>query len=134
MASNPKVTPENLACAHWLDQLVAGGTRVVLPEIVDYEVRRELLRAGRIRGLRRLDALCNTLEYLPITTLAMRQAAEFWAQARRQALPTAPDPALDADVILAAQAFTSGEPNVVIATLNVGHLSRFVPADLWTNI
>jgi hypothetical protein len=27
-----------------------------------------------------------------------------------------------------------GEPNVVIATTNVGHLASFVPAELWANI
>lgn len=27
-----------------------------------------------------------------------------------------------------------GAPQIVVATTNVGHLSRFVPADLWQNI
>ena len=34
----------------------------------------------------------------------MLKAAEFWAGAKRNGLPTAPEAALDADVILAAQA------------------------------
>jgi hypothetical protein len=37
-------------------------------------------------------------------------------------------------MILAAQAATLGVPDVVIATTNIGHLSRFTPADLWQNI
>ena len=37
-------------------------------------------------------------------------------------------------VILAAQAKTLGVPDVVIATTNVGHLSRFAPAELWQDI
>jgi hypothetical protein len=37
-------------------------------------------------------------------------------------------------MILAAQAVTLGKPNVVVATTNVGHLTRFVDADLWNNI
>jgi hypothetical protein len=37
-------------------------------------------------------------------------------------------------MILAAQALTLGAPAVDIATSNVGHLSRFVPAELWQNI
>src|SRR5437868_4726069 len=124
MASNPNASTENRACSLWLEQLARSGRRVIVPEIADYEVRRELLRANWLRGLRRLDALYDTLDYLPITTAAMRQAAVFWAQARQQAQPTAPDLALDADVILAAQAVTLGAPNLVIATTNVGHLSR----------
>ena len=37
-------------------------------------------------------------------------------------------------MILAAQAATLGFPDVVIATTNVGHLSRFVRAELWQQI
>lgn len=105
-----------------------------MPEIADYEVRRELLRTGKIRGLARLDELVQSMEYLPITTAAMRQAALFWAQARQQGQPTAGDKTIDADMILVAQAITLGVSDVVIATTNVGHLSRFVQADLWRNI
>jgi hypothetical protein len=74
------------------------------------------------------------MEYLPITTAAMRQAALFWAQARQQGQPTAGDKTIDGDMILVAQAVTLGVSDVVIATTNVGHLSRFVQADLWRNI
>jgi predicted nucleic acid-binding protein len=105
-----------------------------VPEIADYEIRRELLRANKTPGITRLDGLIQTVEYLPITTVAMRQAAQFWAQARQQGLATAGDNTIDADMILAAQATTLGVANFVIATTNVKHLSRFVPADLWQNI
>lgn len=73
------------------------------------------------------------MEYHPVPQAAFGLAAEFWAQARLGGFPTAPDPALDADVILAARAATLGGP-VIVATGNVSHLSRFVPADLWPNI
>ena len=36
------------------------------------------------------------------STAAMRKAAEFWADTRRQGTPTADEKAIDADVILAA--------------------------------
>jgi hypothetical protein len=36
--------------------------------------------------------------------------------------------------LLAAQALTLGVPDLVIPTTNVGHLSRFVPAEFWQNI
>ncbi len=107
---------------------------MLVPEITDYEVRRELLRAGRTKGVRRLDELKATLGFVPITSEAMLQAAAFWAEARRSGRPTARDESLDADVILAAQAATLTGKKVVIASSNPRHLARFVPADDWHNI
>lgn len=134
LVTNPKRSPQSIACAQWLQVSVTAGARVIVPEIADYEVRRELLRAKKAKGLARLDALIDLLEYLPLTTAAMRQAAAFWAQARQQGQPTAGDEALDGDVILAAQAVALGAPDVVIATTNIGHLARFAPAALWQTI
>ena len=73
LVTNPKRSRQSIACAQWLQALVARGIRVLVPEIADYEVRREMLRANKERGLARLDALASQLEYLPITTAAMRQ-------------------------------------------------------------
>ena len=134
LVTNPKRSPQSVACAQWVQSLVSIGTRVILPEIADYEVRRELLRANKKQGLARLDALARLLEYLPLTTVAMRQAALYWAQARQQGQPTAGDKTLDGDMILAAQATTLEVSEVIIATTNVGHLSRFAPAALWQDI
>jgi hypothetical protein len=39
------------ACKRWLAGLLAREVRVVVSEIADYEVRRELLRAGKTHGL-----------------------------------------------------------------------------------
>ena len=118
--------------------LVAGvaqrGVRMVIPEIADYEIRRELRRANKTAGLAQLDALARVIEYRPITTSAMRRAAEFWALARQQGQPTASDESLDADAILAGQADTLDVPEAIVATTNVGHLTRFVAADIWPNI
>jgi hypothetical protein len=115
-------------------RLQVAGWRVILPEIVDYEICRELLLRGSTVGINHLDWLAGQLEYLPLTSAAMRQAAEFWAAARKAGTPTAGPQELDGDVILAAQAVTLGDPNFMIATSNVGHLGRFVPAELWQNI
>lgn len=134
LVTNPKFSAESFACTQWLQLLVSSGIRVIIPEIGDYEVRRELLRANKVKGIARLDELAQLLEYLPITTTAMHQAALFWAQARQQGQPTAGDKTIDGDIILVAQAITLAVSDVVIATTNVGHLSRFVSADLWQNI
>ena len=103
MITNPKISPENEACKKWLAALVYSGAVVVVPEIADYEVRRELLRGNKIKGLGRLDALKSMIEYATITTPIILQAAEFWAAARKMGRPSAIDGALDADMILSAQ-------------------------------
>ncbi|WP_309224509.1 nuclease [Halomicronema sp. CCY15110] len=134
LITNPKLSSQGIACNQWLQVHLKAGDRVIVPEIADYEVRRELLRADKKRGLARLEGLCQGLEYLPITTTAMRQAAALWAQSRQQGQPTAGDKTIDGDMILIAQTQTLGDSDVVIATTNVGHLSRFVAADLWQNL
>jgi len=131
MISNPSATPANLECYNRMESLLMSGYQIIVPEIADYEVRRELLRAGKTHGLARLDLLKNTLDYLPLTTNVMLKAAELWAQARNQGTPTADAKALDCDVILAAQALAE---NGIVATENVGHLSLFVEAKDWRDI
>ena len=131
-------TPLADRCRLWIDGLMARGVIVVVQEIVDYEVRRELTRIGASASLRRLDALVTSggLSYAPITTDQMRQAAVLWADARQRGVPTASPDALDVDVILAASATTMGQPGdqVVVATSNLGNLARYCDARLWTSI
>ncbi len=136
MVSNPRATDAHKRASLWMRYVMRSGHRLVIPEIADYEVRRELLRGNKQESIARLNLLRTGLEYLPITTPAMEQAAVFWAQSRQQGLPTSHDAALDGDAILAAQAAThpEGGENVVIATTNVDHLARFVPAKLWHEI
>jgi predicted nucleic acid-binding protein len=134
MVTNPKATPISLECQLWFDSLEPRGYEVTIPEIADYEVRRELIRARKLAGIRKLDGLKATTPYLPITTEAMLKAAELWARARQQGTPTADPKEIDGDVILAAQAtvLTETEGNeVIVATTNVGHLSLFVDAREW---
>jgi len=131
MVSNPTASVANRECFQWMESLIRRGSEVCVPEIADYEVRRELLRANKLHGVGRLDIVKKFLSYLPITTEVMLKAADLWAQARRSGLPTADPKALDGDVILAAQAL---EVNGIIATDNVGHLARFVSARSWRDI
>ncbi len=87
---------------NWMIQEQANETTIVIPEIVDYEVRRELLRRQSRNILKRLDLLEKppkkdsailTVDYLPISTAAMRRAAELWAAARNAGQPTKGDDA-----------------------------------------
>jgi hypothetical protein len=136
VATNPRSSVENELCKNWLSTLVYSGALVIIPEIADYEVRRELLRADKRPGIARLDALKALLAYEPITTTAMLRAAEFWSTARKMGKQSAADAALDADMILAAQAAElSGKGHdAIIATTNLRHLSLFAPAKMWSDI
>jgi predicted nucleic acid-binding protein len=104
---------------------------VIIPEIADYELRRNMLLEGMESSLRRLDELKDLLLYMPLTTRAMMKAAEFWATARKEGRPRGALDALDGDAILAAQAHEAG---AVIATENVGHFSWFPEAKHWREI
>jgi len=136
LITNPRATPSAMACREWVVRRLSDGNVFLVSEISDYEIRRELIRAGKSAGLARLDAFNSQVvgRYLPITTAVMHHASELWAQARTRGTPTADPKELDADVILAASALSVKHQNVIVATANVGHLGQFVAADLWQNI
>jgi predicted nucleic acid-binding protein len=136
VAANPGITEEVERFRAWLGLLTRSKTEVVIPEIADYEIRRELVLNGSLRAIRRLDQLKITFRYLPITTETMMLAASFWARARKMGRPTAHNKALDGDVILAAQAtlLERGGQLVVVATDNIKHLGLFVQAQRWQDI
>lgn len=136
LITNPKSTSLAIECQQWLDSIIKRGYHVILPEIIDYEIRRELLRVNKVKSIRRLDELKSELVYLPITSEVMLKAAEMWARIRQQGKPTADNKALDGDVILAAQAILidSEEYRSIIATSNPKHLSLFVDAKNWQDI
>ncbi len=52
LLTNPRARPDALACRQWAQSLLAAGTRVIVPGIADYELRRELIRARKTLGLR----------------------------------------------------------------------------------
>ncbi len=137
IVTNPKATsPLYQEGKLWLQSLPLKGYIVMLPEIADYEVRRELIRADKAAGIKRLDELKSQIPYRPLTSEVMLLAAQLWADARRRGRPTAEPNALDGDVILAAQAILEANQGneVVIATTNVKHLSQFVDAREWLSI
>lgn len=137
IVTNPKAaSPLSQEGKVWLQSLPQKGYIVMLPEIADYEERRELIREGKTAGIRRLDQLKSQIPYRPLTTEVMLLAAQLWADARKRGKPTADSHALDGDVILAAQAILeiNAGNEVVIATTNVGHLSQFVDAREWLSI
>jgi len=132
----PQGHPAAGGCDRWLEGLVASGNHRGLPEIADYEVRRELRRNRRWAGLRRLDALATApgITYLPLTTSAVRLAAEHWARVRQQGRPTADFRELDCDVVAAQARLASAQRDFIVATTNARHLALFVPAEGWSTI
>jgi hypothetical protein len=138
LLTKPVRTSEVREINRWILRLQRAGVRVVVPEIADYEVRRELERAGAKAGIARLDTFNGARpdRYLALTTRAMRRAAVLWAEARNRGHATADRRALDGDVIIAAQVLEIGvsSDEIVVATDNEGHLSRYVQAEEWRNI
>lgn len=133
-----KKTEEDRSITKWTIDLLLAGNRLLVPAIADYEVRRELVRIGSTRGISSLDTWNSAItdRFLDLTNRDLRLACRLWAQARNAGTPTSDPKELDADVLIAAQALNLGlQPlSYIVATTNVGHLSLFVPADLWRNI
>lgn len=136
LITHPLGSPESDACNQWMRSQLAIGVHVLVAGIADYELRREMLLNQNTKGIIRLNNLNATIGFDPITTAVMNQAAIFWSQARRMGKPTAPDAALDGDMILSAHAslITRRGHNLTVATTNVKHLDLFCNAGLWTDI
>jgi predicted nucleic acid-binding protein len=129
--------PEADACRRWIVECRSAGHQVLAPAIAYYEVARELVRAGNTAAIHRLDAFCSQPGcYLPFTDTSLHLAVTLWAQSRNRGTPTADPKELDCDVLIAAQALDLGlhTSQVVVATMNVGHLAQFVSAKLWIDI
>lgn len=121
--------PNILRCQAWFYSMLERYI-ILIPEINDYEVRRELIHQKLDISLNRLNNLPNldNVGYLPITTKIMLKAAQLWGWARSTGQSTAQSAALDGDVILAATAIIAAQDfgkRVIIATTNVKDLQRY---------
>ena len=136
--TQPQQTSEVIGITTWLVGCLRKGATVIVPAIVYYEVKRELLRAKKTSGLARLDAFVNATpgRYLALTDNALRLAADLWAKSRQQGQLTAAPTALDIDVILAAQVLSSGAlpHDAIVVTSNSKHLSQFINAKHWNDV
>jgi predicted nucleic acid-binding protein len=132
LLASPRKKAASVECWDWLEGHIAAGASIFVPEIADCEVRRELIRAEKTKSIRALDEMTNVATFVPISTTSMRLAADFWARLRRAGLPTAGDNSIDADCILAAQ--VAALPDFIVATTNVRHIVRLVPAAEWESI
>ena len=80
MVSNPSAAAVNERCRNWMEDLLRRGAEVKVPEIIDYELRRELIRVRAAAGLARLDDLVTRLGLVSLDGPTMHRAATFWAQ------------------------------------------------------
>lgn len=140
--SSPDKTGYVNECQEWFYGLFARGVFLISSDLCDYEVRRGLIldqmRTSKGEGLANLDEVKNLIYFLSMTKLVMFRASQLWAISRRQGMPTADEKNIDADVIISAQCQLFQEENLgqnlVVATTNVKHLSRFISAQEWHNI
>jgi len=109
----------------------AAAHELLLSEVADYELRRELLRIDSRRSLDRLDELTRELRYIPVTTATWRAAARLWALQRKAGRVTAAVGGLDGDVLIAAQALAE---DAVIVTPNTRHFDSMVRAVTWQEV
>ncbi len=125
-------------CRRWLLRHVTAGVRVFVPEVIDYEVRRELLRLRLTNAVQMLDGLTSTPtdRLVRVSAATFTTAAALWARSRQAGTPTADPLSLDVDVVLAAQVLTAGWDlsTTIVATGNARHLKLFVPAAEWATI
>ena len=131
--SHPNVAPDVM---ERLTLFFSKGYDVRISEVSDYEIRKELIREGLTESVERLDLLKRDFGYVPITTKAMLIAAELWARERNAGRPGASEDALDADVIIAAQAAVLNDDgeDVIVVTNNPKHFKNLVEVSDWDSL
>ena len=119
----------------WMNTTLLKQTKIVVPAIADYELRRELIRNGSLDSIAKLDLIESGrhpdfpgVVYLPLTDDAIKRAADLWAEARNKGYATAHEQALDGDVMIAAQVleFAGSASRFIVVTTNVKDLKRYV--------
>ncbi len=123
-------------CAWFSNVILSGEYQIYIAAIVDYEIRRGLLHLTKTgqesqKSITRLDTYISDFDYIPLDRIIMNNAAELWADARSKGISTADQKALDADVILAAQAKSV---NAIVVTDNVRHLGKYIMTKKWNEL
>ena len=141
--TNTKYPQVTVDAIQWSRDLMHSGTKIIVPAIADFELRRELTRTRSVNSLTALDKFNGSVtdRYLALTDSALKRAAVLWALARnRGVLPADPKRAqwrcIDCGASSGISSLHMGiaTSDLVIDTVNSGHLSLFVPAALWSDI
>lgn len=137
-------SPEAIACDRWFYHLFRRAS-FVSSELCLYEVRRGLLKASLqsdkpVPGLQGLKELEDDgwVEFLVADRQVLNIAAELWAKAAASGQTSRSDKDIDIDIIISAhyQILVSEYPGqqIIVATKNLKHLSRFCTAENWQDI
>jgi hypothetical protein len=121
----------------WYAELRAAGITVRVPQIADYELRRQLILKNFLSSIALLNQVIRqTGGLVPIKEKTFQHAAKLWAQRRKNNEAARDDKSLDGDMILCAQAWSLTRPRqkVIVASSNIKHLKSFVECDEWKNI
>lgn len=76
-----------------------GDSELILSAMVEYEIRRGLLKRNARAGSRAFEAIRKGLSYRPFDERTWELGAELWAHSRKLGSPIP-----DADLLIAAQA------------------------------
>ena len=60
LLTHPQRSAEVVAIADWLTRCLVSGSRVIVPAIVYYELKRELLRANKSFSNREVRCFCRS--------------------------------------------------------------------------
>ena len=145
LINSGSTSPEPIACNRWFYDLFRKAS-VVSSELCLYEVRRGLLKASLqadnkpvpgLQGLQELEAE-SWVEFLVADRQVLNIAAELWAKAAASGQTSRSDKDIDIDIIISAhyQILVDEYPGqqVIVATKNLKHLSRFCTAANWQDI
>lgn len=124
-------------CTEWLYRLLSKGAQVVIPNICDYEIRRELIRISS-SSVEELNNLRESLDCYEVTFDVLEEAAEIWAESRKISQPNTQKENIDVDCIVAACCRVLERENsgrvVILATKNIKDFQRTTNCALWQDI
>jgi uncharacterized protein (DUF488 family) len=77
LLTHPQRSAEVIAITLWLSRCLLSGARLIVPAIVYYEIKRELLRAKKTFSIDRLDAFIDAApwRYLPLSDVTGRNSS-----------------------------------------------------------
>jgi len=102
-----------------VDLIIKNGNVLIIPAIVDYEIRRGLLAKNYLKKLRKFELLQQEIEIGGFDLPVWRKAAEIYAALNKQGKPVGTN--FDGDVFIAAYCVIN---DYILITNNKNHFGR----------